>query len=350
MVKFCRGDVVLHRQTNRQTYQLTNFPQEGWSLLKFTYCEEMTMMRVIITGGTGLIGRALAQNLAQDGYEVVVLSRNPGTRPLPAGINVEKWDGKTAAHWGHLLNGNSAIVNLAGENIAGSGFPPARWTAERKQRILQSRLDAGTAVVQAIQQATEKPKVLLQSSAVGYYGPRGSELITASTPPGNDFLADVCVQWERVTDAVEQMGVRRVLLRTGVVLSMKGGALPLMALPIKLFAGGPLGSGEQYVPWIHLEDEVRAIRFLLEHEEASGPFNLSAPNPLTYKEFGKELAAVLKRPFFLPTPAFALKLALGEMATIVLDGQHAVPDGLQALGFSFKYTQARAALQDLLHT
>ncbi len=310
-------------------------------------------MRVIITGGTGLIGSALAENLAKDGYEVIVLSRNPGQHALPPGVRAEKWDAKTAVGWGHLVDGTgvaggTAVINLAGENIKGNGFLPSRWTPERKRRILQSRLDAGTAVLQAIQQAVIKPKVLIQSSAVGYYGPRGTEVVTADASPGSDFLADVCVQWEQVTDPVVAMGVRRVILRTaGVVMTTEGGALPLLALPIKLFVGGPLGSGRQYMSWIHLEDEVRAIRFLLENDAASGPFNLCAPEPLPHKELGKAIADVLQRPYYFPVPAFALKLVLGEMATTVLDGQRAVPEKLQKLGFTYKFGEIKSALRDL---
>lgn len=308
-------------------------------------------MRIIITGGTGLIGAALAQNLAQDGHEVVILSRRPDGHALPPGVRAEKWDGKTAAGWGHLADGADgevAIANLAGESIAGAGFPPARWTPERKRRILQSRLDAGQAVAAAVRMAVQKPKVVLQASAVGYYGARGDEPLGVEDAPGQDFLADVCQQWEASTAVVTDMGIRRVVLRTGVVLSMAGGALPLMALPFKFFAGGPLGSGKQWVPWIHLQDQVRAMRFLLENEAASGPFNLASPNPLTNRDFARVLGKVMERPSFIPAPAFALKAALGEMATIVLDGQRALPYRLQEMGFTFTYADAQAALADLL--
>ncbi|MCA9961828.1 MAG: TIGR01777 family oxidoreductase [Anaerolineales bacterium] len=310
-------------------------------------------MRVIITGGTGLIGKALAAELAQDGYEVIVLSRNPGQRPFLPQVRIEKWDGKTAVGWGHLadgthVDGGVAIVNLAAESIAGNGFLPARWTPERKRRIVQSRLDAGQAVTEAIAGAATKPAVLLQASAVGYYGACGDEPLGVEAAPGHDFLAHVCQQWEAKTAVVPEMGVRRVLLRTGVVLSKEGGALPLMMLPFKFFVGGPLGSGKQWIPWIHLHDQVRAMRFLLENEAASGPFNLSAPNPLTNRDFAAVLGAVLKRPSFIPVPAFALKAALGEIATIVLDGQRALPYRLQEMGFAFKFATAKAALTDLL--
>ncbi|VAW33021.1 hypothetical protein MNBD_CHLOROFLEXI01-5252 [hydrothermal vent metagenome] len=307
-------------------------------------------MRLIITGGTGLIGSALANSLAKDGHEVIVLSRNPARYSFPAGVRGEKWDGKTADNWGHLANGADAIVNLAGEPIAGSGLLPSRWTKERKQRIRQSRLDAGTAVCQAIAAAATKPKVLIQSSGVDYYGNvPNDQVIGEDAPNGSGFLADLTVDWEDSTAAAEEMGVRRVIIRSGIVLSMVSGALPITVLPFKFFAGGPLGNGQQWWPWIHLEDEVRAIRFLLEQETAVGPYNLCAPNPLQNKEFAKAIGRVMNRPAFMPAPAFALKLALGEIAAIVLDGRRAVPQKLQNEGFTFNYPQANDALAELLN-
>nr|WP_290669254.1 TIGR01777 family oxidoreductase [Ardenticatena sp.] len=302
-------------------------------------------MRILITGGTGLIGRALAADLARDGHEAIVLSRTPEryAGQLPPGVRAERWDGRTADGWGDLADGADAIVNLAGENIA-SG----RWTAERKRRIRESRLHAGQAVVQAVEAATAKPRVVVQASAVGYYGPCGDEIITEDHPPGNDFLADVCVAWEASTAAVEAHGLRRPIIRTGVVLSREGGALPRMLPPFKLGLGGPLGSGRQWFPWIHIRDEVRAIRFLIEHPEAHGPYNLSAPTPVIDAEFTKALGRVLNRPALIPVPALVLKLLFGEMATVLLDGQRAIPHRLQEAGFTFTFEQVEHALRDLL--
>ncbi len=301
-------------------------------------------MRIIITGGTGLIGRQLCSNLVGDKHEVIVLSRSPdNVKNAPAGIRLVQWDGKSAAGWGELADGADAIINLAGEGIA-----DGRWSSERKQRIRESRIHAGLAVVDAIKQATTKPGVLVQASAVGYYGPCHAELITEESPPGHDFLAKVCHDWEASSVAVAKMGVRRPVLRTGIVLSKEGGALPKMAMPFKLFAGGPMGSGQQWIPWIHSEDEVRAIQFLLQQENATGPFNLSAPNPATNKEFGKTLGKVLGRPSLLPTPAFAMQAIFGEMSTMLLNGQRAVPKHLQELGFTFKFPTLEAALRDLM--
>lgn len=306
-------------------------------------------MRVIITGGTGLIGSALAKNLAAAGHEVISLSRNPAQHTFPQGVTGVAWDSKTAAGWGHLADGADAIVNLAGAPIAGTGLFPSRWTEERKRRIRQSRIDAGTAVTEAVAAATNKPKVVIQSSGVDYYGNVPSDkIITETSPNGSGFLADVTVDWENSTAAVEAMGVRRVIIRTGIVLSLESGALPITVLPFKFFAGGPLGSGEQWWPWIHLDDEVRAIRYLLENDSAAGPYNLCTPNPLKNKAFAKAIGHVLNRPAFFPAPAFALKLALGEIAAIVLDGRRAMPQKLQNEGFEFKFPTAEPALRDLL--
>lgn len=305
-------------------------------------------MRIIITGGTGLIGRPLSKRLAEAGHEVIVLSRSPGKYNLPAGIRAEKWDAATSAGWGHLADGADAIINLAGENIAGSGVIPSRWTDERKQRIKQSRLKAGQAVTQAVTEATNKPGVVLQASGIDYY-PDGAALQTEEMPPGDSFLSEVVTHyWEPTTAAVEEMGVRRVVMRTGIVLSMDGGALPITVLPFKFFAGGPLGGGDQWWSWIHLEDAVRAMHFLLENEDAYGPVNLVAPKPVTNKAFAATVGQVMGRPSFVPAPSFALKLGLGEMATIVLDGRRVSSQKLQDLGFTFNYPDAKSALQDLL--
>jgi hypothetical protein len=301
-------------------------------------------MRIIISGGTGLIGRQLAASLHKDKHEVIVLSRNPNqATKLPAGVRVERWDGHSAAGWGQWADGAGAIVNLAGAGIADS-----RWSDERKSEIVASRVDAGKAVVEAVQAASVKPAVVIQSSAVGYYGSRDSEVLTEQSQPGNDFLADVCIQWEQSTEAVEAQGVRRAVIRTGIVLSTEGGALPKMLLPFKFFAGGKLGSGQQYFPWIHMADEVAAIRFLIDNAQASGPFNLAAPNPPTNADFVKAVGQAMGRPSVMPAPGFALKAAFGEMSTVLLDGQRAEPQRLLALGYRFRFTDPVAALKDVL--
>ncbi|HEX4966117.1 MAG TPA: TIGR01777 family oxidoreductase [Thermoanaerobaculia bacterium] len=300
-------------------------------------------MRIVITGGSGLIGRAVAREMGGEGHEVVVLTRDPSkVKELPSNTRAVQWDGRTGDGWAPLLDGGTAIVHLAGESIAAG-----RWTASRKRRIRASRVESSGAVMAAIRQAKEKPKALLQGSAVGIYGPLGDEVATEAHPPGTDFLAEVCVEWEAATAEAESHGVRRPILRTGIVLAGDGGALPKMALPFRLGAGGPLGSGRQWLPWIHLADEVGAIRFLLEREVARGPFNLTAPQPLTNRDFSRALGKALHRPSLAPAPAFALRLVLGEMAAMLLQGQRAVPQRLLEMGYVFRFPEALAALRNL---
>ena len=300
-------------------------------------------MRVIITGGSGLIGRALVDSLAQDGHDVIVLSRNPdAVKNLPKGACAEKWDGKTAQGWGKFVNGADAIVNLAGATIS------EKWSEARKKEIRESRVNAGQAIVEALKAAEKKPGVVVQSSAVGYYGPRGAEEITEDSSAGNDFLASVCQDWEASTAELDSLGIRRPIIRTGVVLSKNGGALPKMLMPIKMFVGGPIGSGQQYFPWIHLQDEVAAIRWLIDNPKARGVYNLSALRPLTNKEFTHAIGKVLGRPTFMPIPAFAMKTLFGEMSALLLDGQREMPARLVKEGFKFKFVDAEAALRDVL--
>lgn len=306
-------------------------------------------MRVIIAGGSGLIGRELTADLAQHGYEVIILSRNPErVTSIPDGAQAASWDGRTAQGWGHLVNGADAIVNLAGENLAGESFFPARLTTERKQRIRDSRILSGEAILEAIQAAEKKPEVLVQASAIGYYGFRGDEIVDEDSSPGDDFFAE-WKDWEKVTEPVEELGVRRVVIRTGVVLSTeKGSALTRLMLPFKLFAGGPFGNGRQYISWIHIADEAGAIRFLIENKGARGVYNLTAPNPVTNAQFGKTLGKVMKRPYYLPVPGFALRIAFGEVTAVVLEGQRVVPNRLLKAGFEYQFPELEPALHDTL--
>ena len=301
-------------------------------------------MRILIAGGTGLIGTALVRSLRDNGNDLIILTRSPeqtGDR-VASGVRLEKWDGRSTEGWGPLVEEVDAIVNLAGEGVA-----DGRWTAARKRRIRESRVEAGQALVAAVAEASAKPGVLIQSSAVGYYGPCADEILTEEAASGSDFLAEVCVEWEASTAEVEGMGLRRPVIRTGVVLSGEGGAFPRMALPFRLFAGGPLGSGNQYFPWIHIEDEVAAIQFLLSSGTASGPYNLTAPDPLRNRDFVRLLGRAMGRPALVPTPSFALKAAFGEMSTVLLDGQRAVPARLQEAGFEYVYSGVENALRVL---
>lgn len=306
-------------------------------------------MRIIITGGTGLIGQALAANLARDGYEVFVLSRSlQKTDKLPMGVQLAQWDGRTAAGWGHLADGAGAIVNLAGASIGGDGFLPARWTARRKRLILESRLDAGKAVFDAIRAASAKPNVVIQASAIGYYGPRGDEEIAEGAEPGDDFGAQVCMAWEDSLAGIEDLGVRYTVIRTGLVLSPDGGLLARLSLPFRFYAGGPLGSGPQWMSWIHIADEVWAIRLLLKNKSARGVFNLTAPRPVTNAEFSRTLGSVMRRPASLSVPDRVFRLALGEASTLVLEGQRVIPQRLLDLGFAFVFPSLEPALRDLV--
>ena len=301
-------------------------------------------MSIIITGGSGLVGRELTATLSYAGREVIVLSRFPDrVADLPLKARAVAWDGRTPTGWGHLVNGADAVVNLAGANLAGS-----RWAAQRKQVLRDSRVQAGKAVVEAIRAASDKPKVVVQASAVGYYGPRGSEEVTETTPAGSDFQAELCKEWEASTAPVEEWGVRRVVARTGVVLSPDGGALPRMMAPFRFFVGGPLGDGKQWFPWIHFTDEVNALKYLIDNDTASGAYNLCSPGPVTNAEFSRTLAKRMRRPCWFAVPGFMLRLLYGQMADVLLKGQKQMPRRLQRSSFRFLYSTADAALKDIV--
>lgn len=301
-------------------------------------------MRVLITGGTGAIGRRLTDLLLQAGYEVTILSRK-ALKParLPAKVTFLQWDGQTAKGWGNHLAAVDAVVNLAGAGIA-----EKRWTAERKQLIRDSRVKAGQAVLEAFEAVNQKPKVLIQASGVNYYGMDNEKAFTEDDGPGDDFLAGVCIEWEAATAPVEAMGVRRVIIRSGAVLDPTEGALPKLAMPVRFFVGGPLGSGRQWLPWIHYADEIGAIKFLIETEAARGPVNMTAPQPVRNKELAQAIGRVLHRPAIMPAPGLAVKLLVGELSDVVLKGQKVLPATLQRLGYPFQYPQLDAALKNLL--
>ncbi len=307
-------------------------------------------MRIIITGGTGLIGKPLANKLAGQGHEVIVLSRSPeGVTGLAQGIRAVGWDGRTPAGWGALADGAGAIINLAGESVAGDSLLSIRWSEARKRRIRESRIYAGKAIVEAVMAARQRPEVVIQASAVGYYGPRFGTPFDENAPAGDDFLANVCQDWEGATKPVEALGLRRATVRIGVVLARSGGALPRQMLPFRFFAGGPIGSGHQGYPWIHLADAVSAIAFLTGNSQAKGTFNMTAPQPLTNAEFSRALGRAMHRPASIPAPGFIFKLMFGEAATILLDGQQPLPAHLLELGYSFQFSQVDEALKDIFH-
>ena len=306
------------------------------------------MSRVIVIGGTGFIGRHLSKRLMEKGYEVVCMTRNVSRAKEEAEgrINIQfvGWDGRSAVGWGGYAEGAAAVINLAGENLA-SG----RWDKKRKQRIIQSRLQAGKAVLDAVKSARRKPGVVIQASAVGFYGNRGDEVLDEASGPGSGFLVEVVREWEGSTAEIEALGVRRVVIRTGLVLGPKEGALSRLVLPFRFFLGGPLGGGRQWVSWIHIQDEVQAILYLMEHPELKGIFNLTSPYPLQNRDFSQKMGAVLKRPSWMPAPGFLLRVLYGKMAEeTILSGQRVMPARLSEAGFEFAFPDAEMALTDIL--
>ncbi len=307
-------------------------------------------MKIIITGGGGLIGGHLTKSLTADGHEVLILSRTPeNVTGLLEGARAVQWDARTPAGWLGELEGADAILNLAGSNLAGEKFLPARWTEARKKMHHQSRVDAGNAINEAVRQAKRKPRVVVQASAVGAYGPRADEIVDEATPIERvDFLTGITIDWENATKDVEALGVRRAIIRTGIYLTPEDGALIRLLLPYKLFVGGPFGNGKQYYSWIHPADEIGAIRFLIENEDTRGVYNLAAPNPVTNNEFGRTLGKVLRRPHLIPIPRFVLQLAFGEVVTVVFDGQRVMPQRLLEAGYRFKFPELEGAFRDVL--
>ena len=301
---------------------------------------------VIVSGATGFIGSALCRELAARGYAIVVLSRNPGKGAAHFGshVKVVGWDAQSAAGWAEYAEGAQGIINLTGENIAAG-----RWTRERKEKILQSRLAAGRAIDEVLGQVSTKPRVVIQASGIGYYGNRGDELLDENSSSGTGFLAAVARDWERSTARAEVMGIRHVVIRTGIVLGPDGGFLSRVLLPFRLFMGGHMGNGRQWLSWIHIKDEVDAICFLLERPDLHGPFNLCSPNPLVARDFFRALGKAMGRPSWLPVPGYALRIMFGQMAEeLILSGQRALPKRLLEAGFSFRYPEAEMALQNLV--
>lgn len=270
---------------------------------------------------------------------LTLLTRSPSAGTAAANQRWLQWSPPSSGEWEQALEGVDGVINLAGEPIAAK-----RWTQRQKEMIRTSRVDAARALVAAIKKAREKPKFLINGSAVGYYGPHGDESLTEGTGPGSDFLARVCLEWEEEAKKAEEHGLRVVRLRTGIVLGRGGGALAKMVFPFKFFVGGPLGSGRQWMSWIHLEDEVGLIVALLGNAGAQGAVNATAPNPITMREFCRTLGRVLHRPSWAPMPAFALRLLLGEMSDMLLAGQRVIPVAAERLGYTFRHPTLYEAL------
>jgi uncharacterized protein (TIGR01777 family) len=294
-------------------------------------------MNVLVTGSSGLIGTALLPRLRADGHRVTRLVRGE-----PQGADDVRWDPAAGTVDAPALEGVDAVVHLAG-----AGIGDKKWTAERKQLIFESRTKGTDLLARTLAGLTRRPRVLISGSAVGFYGNRGAEELTEASPPGDDFPARVCVAWEAATAPAADAGIRVVVIRTGIVLAAHGGALSRMLMPFKLGLGGRIGSGEQYMSWITLDDEVGAIRHLLTADSVSGPVNLTAPHPSTNADFTNALGAALHRPTRLPTPLFPLKVVYGSelVQHLLVDGQRVLPTALTASGYEFAHSDIERALR-----
>jgi len=295
-------------------------------------------MKILITGGTGFLGSYLINYLSENGHSLFVLTRNPKKYNSEQG-NISYYDYEQTSR---LVDGADAVINLAGHNLFDE-----KWSDHVKSEILKSRVNTTRSLVMAMKVAEVKPKVFISASAVGYYGDRGEDVLNEASLPGNDFLAKVCVQWEEEALKASKFGVRVVIPRLGILLQKDGGALEKMITPFKMYVGGPLGSGEQYFPWIHMTDTVKAIDFCLKNDTFEGAFNLTAPEPVTMSAFSKALGAVLSRPSFFKVPEFALKFLLGEASDALIASQRVIPEKLQKAGFEFQFSKVEPALKSI---
>ncbi|MFB4213819.1 TIGR01777 family oxidoreductase [Shouchella sp. JSM 1781072] len=300
-------------------------------------------MNIAITGGTGLVGQKLTNFLVEQGHSVTILTRNVSNKQNKENVNYVEWLNPNASP-ADQLEGTDAIVNLAGESIMG------RWTKLKKERILSSRLEATTELLSIIKQLKKKPKVLVNGSAMGYYGHSDSRQFTEEDRPANTpFLGDVTQKWEKSASQATELGIRTVYARIGIVLDADGGALPKMLLPYKLYVGGKVGTGKQWMSWIHIDDLIRLFTFAIENEQLSGPLNLTAPHPVRMQQLNRTIAKVTGRPHWIPAPSFAIKTALGQMSTLILDGAYIFPRKAIQHGFEFHYDDPEKALQQLLN-
>jgi len=296
-------------------------------------------MRITISGGTGFIGRRLLKALLADGHTLHVLSRHAGAN-MPNNVRLSVWNAAKSDPPADSLEEADAIIHLAGEPVA------QRWNAQVKQRVRDSRVAGTRNLVGALAKLSRMPKVLICASAVGYYGSRGDEMLDESSPPGNDFLAELCQAWEKEAAAAESLGLRVALIRTGIVLDSRGGALAKMLPPFKLGLGGPIAGGRHWMSWIHAQDLVALYQFALDRP-VRGAFNGTAPYPERNADFSRALGTALHRPAFLPTPKFALNIMFGEMAEVVLASQRVLPKAAESAGFRFRFPQLQPALADL---
>jgi uncharacterized protein (TIGR01777 family) len=297
-------------------------------------------MTIVITGASGFVGRRLMKALSGGSHTIRVLSRHAGTN-LPPGVKLFVWDPVKGQPPEESLDGADAVVHLAGEPVA------QRWNDEVKQKIRDSRVTGTRNLVQALSTTARRPAVLVCGSAIGYYGSRGDEVLTETSSAGTGFMPEVCIAWEKEADLAESLGIRLVKLRSGVVLGMNGGALPMMIKPFKAGMGGKLGSGDQWMSWIHLDDLVGIIQHALDNA-VRGPLNGTAPNPVTNADFTKKLAHALGRPAVFAVPGFMLKTMFGEMAEVMLTSQRVLPKAAEAAGYAFRYPEAGAALENIL--
>lgn len=300
-------------------------------------------MKVVIAGGTGFVGKALVNALLSEGHSVIIL-----TRKAPASVHnnlrfVEWLNENDLSLVETELDGTNVFINLSGESI-NSG----RWTNKRKARILKSRVNSTNEIIRIISKLKDKPKTLINASAIGFYGTSETDNFTEEhCKAGNDFLASTVLQWEEAARKAEKFGVRTVLCRFGVILAKDGGAFSKMALPYKMFVGGKIASGKQWISWIHIDDVVRALLFVIKNEHIQGPINFTSPNPVTMNEMGQRIGKVMRRPHWLPVPKFVLQILLGEMSSLVVQGQRVVPEKLDRLHYQFVYPGLEDALKNI---
>lgn len=302
-------------------------------------------MNVVVTGGTGFIGRPLCTALCEDSHTVTLMTRRPAEAQPVFGraVTVVEWNGREGGVWEQALEGADAVINLAGAPIA-----DARWTTARKRLLTDSRVSTTRLLVDALSRRSSKPRTLISASGIGYYGASDDRVLDEGAPRGRGFLAELCLEWEAAALEAAAFGTRVVTLRTGMVLEQDGGALPKMLLPFRLFAGGPIMPGSQWVSWIHRRDHIGLIQWALTTEAVSGPVNAVAPGAVTMRTFCSQLGRVLRRPSWLPVPGFALEAALGELGTLMTTGQRVSPVKALAGGYQFQYPMLEPALRAIL--